>query len=1814
MHPLALETREGRPFLLRSDRRTSALSERISERVHNPEAGRFSAAEIIQTARDVLHALEPLHQQRLFHGNLRPETVWYLSDGEAKNRICGLVGFGAAAGDPRYLAPERTERVARPADYRCDYYGLGLLIFEMATGHPPFAAGDAAGTLHAHLTETPSPLDQFRADLPAMLIAITQRLLAKHPEERYETSYGILRDLDACEAPIANDAPAVVAGRYDREAVFRIPEGVFGRETEFEGLRKIVSQFARTSLSKANAADAENRGDALLVSRSRLVLITGEAGSGKSAFINALRNLIQTEHPEIRTAGGRQTHSRRTPYEALNQILRELVRGILHLNLAEFSRWRERLAVLPGDGLTLLAGIPEAAPLLQQESPEFRKQQWPAAKRVSPAEREHRLQLAMLGLTDCFATPERPLVLFLDDLHWLDPASGRAVEAILERGRNPHLLVIATARSPDDSQNDALNRLIRSVVPDHRYALGPLPADAAREILTRAAPTLSNVPEIAAECLRRSRGNALVFVQQLHALHQEGTLRFDQKQERWLCEIDELQRTGPGFAGAEFLAKQIVRLPPATRTLLEAAACIGSEFLAGDLALAKPDFDAARIERELARALQDNIIVRLGAQSPPPKDGPGSGYPIASGALENYGRYRFAHDRIREAAYAGIQDAKRAALHFAIGSALYARGKRRNDRAKSRRGTDPALRDEFEIFEQLRRGRQCINKDRDRAIFLRIGLQATRRARLAGAHETAFASVRDALDMLPQNHWETIYTIARTLYLEAAELAYLNHEHDLADRYFRTLLRHARSDDDRIRALSLKIVAANHVARFDAAIDAGLRALRIAGVRLQFFQTPKLIGALLSMRWRLRGAPITRLARLPFQNETRTRRILELCMHLIPPAFLANRNLAILCGLKMLSIALKFGNSPVAYSAYGMYAAILSLVWKDYRGAYRFGRLSLELCERENNPAFHANALFGAGVFTSYWGEALDASREMFERGLRESLRCSDLVYAAYNARVLIGVWIMGGTPLPVFADGLRRLRELSYKIQDPDLNLLIRIAETRLQALRETGDLSAKTIAEFSDKLNTEPARGYHALFFLESACILNADDVARTQPLTRALAKLDEFLTSGFYFADALLFRGLILARQIKSSFWNRRRLRRIIKQLKKFSLVSPVNFLHRVEWLSAEVARLEDRVTEAAELYDRAAETAQANSFAHHAAAIAECAGRFHFARKKMPQARARLRAACDGFRNWGAEAKARKIAAEFSGWFGEGETIWADSAISNPEHIARLDLETVLGAARSILGEIRLVPLLERLMPEVLRSSGADRVALLFESDGELRLEALASADSLRLLPGLPIARMSERSIAADDEVPLDLLRFVSRSQRVALAGAASADYNFDGDTYFKRRRPAAAMALPLIYQGRSRGVLYLENMITRESFNEKRVALLTVLSGQIASAIENARLYRDTEILGATVGRLLDATRAISRTRTPVEAALTAVDFAREFLNDPLSGHCIYLRQSPRDGWLKIDSRADEDLILSAADFQAEVGGIAQGAASVEFQTEPQATAWIAVRVADQLAAMLRLDLRAAREGSRQREQEALEGMAASLALSLDLLGRKDREKLAIVGELASEIVHDIHNHAHLIERGRELAAAGQPEYFDLIREETQQLFGMSRDILDFAGERMLLNRRDVELENFADEVRRKLALFFKGREIMIELNLHGTGRVALDRERMLRAILNLAKNAGEAMPDGGEFHVAIYTEDELLYIACRDTGTGIRPELQANLFQAFVTHGKSGGSGLGLAVADRVVRAHGGGIQLESEPGQGSCFRLVIPRQAPPEL
>ena len=223
---------------------------------------------------------------------------------------------------------------------------------------------------------------------------------------------------------------------------------------------------------------------------------------------------------------------------------------------------------------------------------------------------------------------------------------------------------------------------------------------------------------------------------------------------------------------------------------------------------------------------------------------------------------------------------------------------------------------------------------------------------------------------------------------------------------------------------------------------------------------------------------------------------------------------------------------------------------------------------------------------------------------------------------------------------------------------------------------------------------------------------------------------------------------------------------------------------------------------------------------------------------------------------------------------------------------------------------------------------------------------------------------------------------------------------------------------------------------------------------------------------------------------------------------------------------------------------------------------------------------------------------------------LDTLLKKN--KLAAIGSAASKIVHDIKTPITSIILNAQLIQSLSPntkEFAQSIVKQTKILSDMIQEILDFArGEKIILDIQECSLDKIFDSITEALGPIAEANNIKLAYSNAINECVFLDEKRIERTLINIIKNAIEAMEGAGEILLTSEIKRNDVHLSVIDNGPGMPEDMMKTVFEPFVTEGKKQGTGLGLAICHKIVSDHKGTISVCNHEN-GARFDIVLPTQ-----
>jgi signal transduction histidine kinase/putative methionine-R-sulfoxide reductase with GAF domain len=253
-----------------------------------------------------------------------------------------------------------------------------------------------------------------------------------------------------------------------------------------------------------------------------------------------------------------------------------------------------------------------------------------------------------------------------------------------------------------------------------------------------------------------------------------------------------------------------------------------------------------------------------------------------------------------------------------------------------------------------------------------------------------------------------------------------------------------------------------------------------------------------------------------------------------------------------------------------------------------------------------------------------------------------------------------------------------------------------------------------------------------------------------------------------------------------------------------------------------------------------------------------------------------------------------------------------------------------------------------------------------------------------------------------------------------------------------------------------------------------------------------------------------------------------------------------------------------------------------------------------------------------REGGFSQDDRALLRMVAANASTAvrfcrERMELERSERLTSIGRLLSGVMHDMRTPLTVISGYVQLMAsaddrATRAEHARIVLKQFDVLSAMQREVLEFArGERSILVRK-VYLLKFFEDLEKQLTPELEATNVRLVMNLEDRGTARFDEAKLTRVVHNLARNAIEAMgATGGTLTISASREEGALVLRFADTGKGIPKDVEGRLFQSFVSAGKRGGTGIGLAIVKKIVDEHQGSIEVASTD-HGATFTIRLPQ------
>ncbi|NET27539.1 AAA family ATPase [Okeania sp. SIO1I7] len=1437
-------------------------------------------------------SLAAIHKSNIIHKDINPSNIVY----NPQTKQLKIIDFGISTslsqefltvvppnqleGTLAYIAPEQTGRMNRGIDYRSDFYSLGVTFYELLTNTIPFETTDPMELVHCHIAQQPLPVHELIPDIPHSISNIISKLLAKTPEKRYQSAWGIKADLETCLEQFntlgeISDFPLATQDICEK---FQIPQKLYGRKQEVE---QLLTTFEKVSLGTIE-----------------LILISGYSGIGKSALVNEIHKPITKKRGQF-ISGKFDQLQRDIPYSAISQAFQELIRKLLSEPEIILQNWKNQiLEALGNNGQIIIDVIPELEKIIGKQ---------PQVEQLGASESQNRFNLFFQKFLSVFCKKQHPLVIFIDDLQWADLSSLNLIEQLIVDPDNQYFLLIGAYRDNEVSPTHPLVRTLEKIktaqVPVSEITLESLKINHINQLIADTLKCSTEITKPLAELVaKKTGGNPFFMTQLLDSLYQENLLVFnshkqqDNRQSYWQWDIEEIERVSITDNVVELMVGKIEKLDKKTQQVLKLAACIGNKFNLEILAIVNNKSQTVTAN-ELQSALHEGLILPLKNNYKVPllwnpED-------LSNHLSQNYFEsskyipYKFSHDRVQQAAYSLIPAAEKKQVHLQIGRLLL-----------KNLEEDELQNKIFDVVNQLNQGSSLIAEQWEKDELAKLNLQAGKKAKAATAYETALEYLEISGKLLAENSWEKWYKLTLEVQVETLEALYLNSKWKQVEKTSTTILEKANNILDEVKVYELLILSNYAQFQPQKSIDNALKFLEQIGIKIsQEFLSHSAIKNRIeqqqkSLKFLLKGKNIEDLANLPKMTDPYKLAAFSIMESVGNAMGTTNFSLQIETVLTQLNICLKYNHPPGAAITYSLYGILLCTVIKDIDSGYRFGELSLKLLEKDNIPKLEPIIIHNYYGCMWYWKEWLNekVSQEKLLNILQKYTNRGNNEYVCYLAMDYCLIKFFGGCNLEQLEQDYRKYTQLIAKTsQEYSINF-IEICENITVNLIGTKEnkyylLIGNSQNEeniFVEKYINQENQWLLLIYYLGKTLILYflkdyLHAFKHSQSSDKYVVKVLGLLCTpqhNFYYSL------VCLAHHNNCDTEQRKELLEQVEKnqedMKIWAGHCPENFQHKYNLVEAEKARILGQTLQAQELYDRAIQGAKKYEFIHEEALAYERAAEFYLALERKEIGQLYLKNAHHCYIRWGAKAKVKQLEEEYPQYLlrvvnkSKLKGISTTLSTSNTDGEI-LDLTTVMKSSQAISGEIKLENLLYNLMKITIENAGAQTGFLILYHQGNWAIEAQGKIDNdeVTILQSIPIESIDPQT--SIPILPTTIINYVIRSQENIVLNDAAKKGQFINDPYIIATKSKSILCTPLINQSQLSGIVYLENNLTTNTFTSERVKLLNILSAQAAISIDNSRLYQTLE------QRVEERTKELSQTLDVLKATQAELIFENELL-------------------------------------------------------------------------------------------------------------------------------------------------------------------------------------------------------------------------------------------------------------------------------------------------------------------------------------------
>ena len=1384
----------GQFFIRHAFDETTTLSE------HLKTNSTLSAQQALKLGISLCESLDNRHKKTWVHKGIKPNNILYSPNTDSLTLLDDL-GFvtpnqlsrlicdpSYCTGSLPYQSPEQCGQVRLNVDYRSDLYSLGCVLYHCIAGRPPFSSSKPQDIIHSHLAELPVALHERQADCPRSLSHIVATLLEKQTEKRYRTAKGVKKDLTTClNKLIDGDHSEFLLKSEDSSSEIALPSILFGRDDDKRRLLDLHNQVCAGKFGVA--------------------YISGLSGIGKSRLVQELEVPLLKQHA-LFASGKYNQFSKHQPYATIAQAIGKLIRKILTETNDHLEVWKNKILDVVGiNGQLLTAVIPELTLLIGPQ---------PAVNPLPPIESRQRFNDLFCRFMTSLAAKEHPFVLFIDDLQWCDDATLDALDQLFAYPeRHPYLLLIIAFRSNEITEDHSIWRSIDSLQKGSALLMNV-------ELLELNTTTVN---EMTAYILNSSPldtvgiteaihatygGNPLLISESLRWLHQTGHLNFN-RDGRWHWDASALTTLELPENLLSLLRNKLSLLSPQSQNILSHAALLGTRVKTSDLA-ALLDMPLDELMPLLSEIYYQRILT------------------------EEDSELCFSHDQIQRSAQNLLPPEVATAVHQKTARLLI--GQLDHNEAIDHTSQSDHINERskllYAIAGHLKESRNIQTSADEAFEEASINVMAGECALHALAHSTADYYFSEAALICTPDNWDKNYDFMLALHKNCARSALLIGEQDRSNAMMALALKHASNDLDRAECLLAQTIAVTSLGEISTGMVLGLQCCKLlqrpipdkeADINNEIQQHVQILR---------NPAFIERYQNFPDATDKKVLVELAINAELLTLFYLSSKlELVFLTGMRSTVLASQQGKSHETTFSFAVVGSFFHFQ-KHYELASNYQRALLEEAKQAPYEFSSIRGIVTALWLTMHHSLPLEELEQHCLDGIENGMRGGELNFTGITYIPLIWYQLAKGENI----ENLKHHINAGIKYSEQfDIGMPLEVCTAIKAALMPLWGPAPSNHQQYTEKkLELWQEKHFHIAtcnFYCFRAMLsfYTGNYAAAELDLTRAEPHLNSIPGT---ILERLwhVYRYLVGLRT-----GNNPDAAVKLAQVREWAEGGPVLRPHYALMEAETVACNSDNIDALRISYWRAIDVAHEGGYYFHQAYAYQRLGEL-LGKHKHHRSGFYINEAVQLYKTCQAGIFAELIVQTYNLPLTLLSKDEKDASDQGPEQ--SLDNEFLLAATETIMKERNYDTLLLKILSAMMERVGAKNAYLITLENGNLKVRA----------HGKKTAEVKTFNVNQDvntsEFLCAEIVRFVARSQSPVILDNASISEDFCHSQSVQKYQLKSVLALPLLAQGQTLGVIFLENSLIANVFDENQTSLLQVLTSQAATALDNMLLINNLE--------------------------------------------------------------------------------------------------------------------------------------------------------------------------------------------------------------------------------------------------------------------------------------------------------------------------------------------------------------------------------